>query len=77
MLTAWSAHDEAVILLVGPHDRTPLDVYDQLLSALGLQQTEAERTKPSCCEEDLLPPIDGDLSSSIVGAVEALAKRRG
>jgi hypothetical protein len=74
MLTAWSAHDEAVILLVGPHDRSPLDVYDQLLSALGLQQTEAERAKPACCEEDLDPPVDSDLSSSIVNAVETLAR---
>jgi len=36
MLTAWPGVDHAVVLAVGPHDRSSTDVYDILLRALDL-----------------------------------------
>lgn len=62
--------DEAWILLVGPHDATDpgADVYAALYELAGVAPTDsAKRTKPSCCDEEGLPPAED--------AVEALAER--
>jgi hypothetical protein len=84
VVVAFSAHNVATILLVGPHDdQDPfMDVYSQLYELAGLTEPPAaERTKPPCCEvEDGKPPIpDGELLADLVGRARQLsgaAKRR-
>ena len=74
-LTAWPGVDHAVVLAVGPHDRSSTDVYDILLGALDLAVPDDERNKPPCCDEDGAAPTDTETASIIVDAVEALARR--
>ena len=76
MLTVWPADDRAVVVLVGPHSGKPGDVYDQLLDALGAEVPADERDKPSCCDDEGLPPIDGDAAEAIADAVERSARAR-
>lgn len=84
VVVAFSAHNVATILLVGPHDdHDPfMDVYSQLYELAGLvEPPAAERTKPPCCgTEDGKPPIpDGDLLADLAGRARQLsgaAKRR-
>jgi len=76
MLTAWLADDHAVVVSIGPHDRSASDVYDLLLEALGVDIPDDERTKPLCCDELGLPPKNFDAATAIVDAVENLAKQR-
>jgi hypothetical protein len=81
---AFSAHDVATILLVGPHDdQDPfMDVYSQLYGFAGLTAAPvAERTKPPCCEaQDGKPTIPNDeLLADLVTRARQLsgaAKRR-
>jgi hypothetical protein len=76
MLTAWPEPDRAVVIVVGPHDRSAVDVYDQLLAALNLSVPADEREKPSCCDEEGLPPADDLVANSIVDAVERASRKR-
>jgi hypothetical protein len=84
VVVAFSAHNAAVILLVGPHDdQDPfVDVYSQLYELAGLTEPPAAgRTKPPCCgAEDGTPPIpDGELLADLAGRARQLsgaAKRR-
>jgi hypothetical protein len=84
VVVAFSAHNVATILLVGPHDdQDPfMDVYSQLYELAGLTEPPAaERTKPPCCEEeDGKPPVaDSELLADLVGRARQLsgaAKRR-
>jgi hypothetical protein len=81
---AFSSHNVATILLVGPHDdQDPfMDVYAQLYALVDLAEPPAaERTKPPCCgAEDGKPPIpDDELLADLVGRARQLsgaAKRR-
>jgi hypothetical protein len=71
VVVAFSAHNVATVLLVGPHDdRDPfMDVYSQLYELASLAAPPAAgRTKPPCCgEEDGKPPIpDGELLADLV-----------
>lgn len=75
LLTVWRGDDDAVVLLVGHHDRRALDVYDLLLGALGLELSAEQRMKPPCCGPDESPPVDQQLVASITAAVESLARR--
>jgi hypothetical protein len=84
VVVAFSAHDVATILLVGPHDdQDPfIDVYSQLYELAGLAEPPAaRRTKPPCCEaENGEPPVpDGELLADLVDRARQLsgaAKRR-
>jgi hypothetical protein len=76
MLTAWLADNHACVLAIGPHDRSASDVYDLLLEALGVNVSDDARTKPSCCDEHGLPPTNHNAATTIVDAVENLAKQR-
>jgi hypothetical protein len=74
LLTAWPSLDHAVILAVGPHSRTASDVYDLLLTALGIEAPEAEREKPACCDELGNPPADSQTAESLADAIEVLGR---
>jgi hypothetical protein len=84
VVVAFSAHNAATILLVGPHhDQDPFtDVYSQLYELAGLAEPPAgERTKPPCCgAEDGNPPIpDSELLADLANRARQLsgaAKRR-
>jgi hypothetical protein len=84
VVVAFSAHNVATILLVGPYDdRDPfMDVYSQLYELVDLTEPPAaERTKPPCCGEGSgKPPIpDSELLADLVGRARQLsgaAKRR-
>jgi hypothetical protein len=84
VVVAFSSHNVATILLVGPHDdQDPfMDVYSQLYELAGLTEPPiAERTKPPCCGgEDGKPPVpDSELLTDLVGRARQLsgaAKRR-
>jgi hypothetical protein len=84
VVVAFSAHNVATILLVGPHDDDDpfIDVYSQLYELAGLTKPPAaERTKPPCCDvEDGKPPFpDGELLANLVGRARQLSgadKRR-
>jgi hypothetical protein len=84
VVLAFSAHNVATILLVGPHDDGDpfMDVYSQLYELAGLARPPvAERTKPPCCgTNDGEPPIpDGDLLADLAARARQLsgaARRR-
>jgi len=61
LLTAFEAPDRCVLLLVAEHTRSASS-YRLLSEALGLDEPEEPRTKPSCCDADGQPPIDPDLA---------------
>jgi len=83
-VVAFSAHNVATILLIGPHDDNDpfMDVYSQLYELAGLAEPPtAERAKPPCCgEEGGKPPLpDRELLADLVGRARQLsgaAKRR-
>lgn len=79
LLTAWPAPEHAVILAVGPHDRSALDIYELLPAALAVEVPADERSKPPCCDELGQPPADAHLAEVLAAAVSALApgRRRG
>jgi hypothetical protein len=76
LLTAWPAPVHAVILAVGPHDRSPLDVYRLLLAALAVEVLAEERSKPPCCDELEQPPADAHVAEALATAVTALGTGR-
>lgn len=84
VVVAFSAHDFATILLVGPHDdKDPFtDVYSQLYELAGLARPPAaRRTKPPCCraEDGKAPISDSHLLEDLADRARQLsgaAKRR-
>ncbi len=75
MLITWPAPTHAVVLAVGPHDRTASDVYEMLLTALELEVPAAERSKPPCCDALGQPPVNRPTAETLAEAVAALAAR--
>lgn len=76
MLVVWPAEDQALVILVAPHDESTDDVYAAALDALELEVSQAEREKPPCCDEEGRPPADLDLAVETAGAVERHARAR-
>jgi hypothetical protein len=74
MLTVWPGDRHAVVVVVAPHDRSGTDVYDLILSALGIDEPVVERSKPPCCDEAGRPPAQPDLAAAAVNAVDQFAK---
>lgn len=76
MLTVWPAADHAVVIAVGSHDESAQDIYAALLEALELDVPGDEREKPSCCDDEGLPPADEDIATSISEAIERRTRSR-
>jgi hypothetical protein len=76
MLTVWLGSDHAVVIAVGPHDRSAGDLYRGLVEALKIDAPEEERSKPPCCDEAGQPPVHADTAAAIVAAVESLQRPR-
>jgi hypothetical protein len=47
LLTAWPGPEPAVILAVGPHDRSALNVRELLLAAVVVEVPAEERSQPT------------------------------
>lgn len=75
LLITWPSRTHAVVLAVGPHDRTASDIYELLLTALALEVSTAERSKPPCCDELGEPPVNRKIAEALADAVAALASR--
>jgi hypothetical protein len=60
LLTVFEAPDRCVLLLVAEHTRSA-NPYRLLYGALGIDEPEEPRTKPSCCDAEGQPPIHPDL----------------
>jgi hypothetical protein len=76
LLTAWPAPERAVILAVGPHGDSALDIYQLLLAALAVDVPAEERTKPTCCDALGEPPADAQVAEALAAAVTALDSGR-
>jgi hypothetical protein len=76
MIVAWPADDHAVMIAIGPHDRSSNDVYEMLLVALDRDVPAEERDKPPCCDEEGLPPADPDSASEIADALKRVERVR-
>lgn len=74
LLTVWLASDHAVVIAVGPHDRSAGDLYRQLVEGLNIEPPEEERSKPPCCDEAGQPPVDADTTAALVAFAESLAR---
>ena len=58
--TVFEAPDRCVLLLVAEHTRSA-NPYPLLYTALGIDEPEEPRTKPSCCDAEGPPPVDPEL----------------
>ncbi|MFB8137969.1 hypothetical protein [Streptomyces mirabilis] len=79
VVVAFTAKDEATIVIVGPHDDDDPhnDVYTLLYELAGLERPpQGERSKPSCCStEDGLPPLaDQSLADDLVSRARDLTR---
>ena len=75
MLITWPPPTHAVVLTVGPHDRTASDLYDLLLAALALEVPPTERSKPPCCDPLGQLPANHEIAETLADAVASLAPR--
>ena len=75
MITAWLADDHVVVVAIGPHNRSSLDVYQLVLDALGAEVSDGERDKPPCCDEGGRAPDDMEAALVVADAIDALARR--
>jgi hypothetical protein len=51
LLTAWPALEHAVILAVGPHGGSALDIYGLLLTAVAVEVPVERAEQATCCDE--------------------------
>ncbi len=65
------AGEEAWVLLVGPHEDgdAAADVYANLYEIAGVPAPTQPRTKPSCCDDNEVPPLLDQ------GAIDDLVRR--
>lgn len=79
VVVAFTAEDEAIIVIVGPHDDDDPhnDVYTLLYELAGLERPpQGERSKPPCCStEEGLPPLsDQSLADDLVSRARDLTR---
>jgi hypothetical protein len=61
--------------LVAEHTRSA-SPYRLLYSALGIDEPEEPRTKPSCCDADGQPPVNPDLAERFERGLPGLGRAR-
>jgi hypothetical protein len=76
MLIMWTDEDATVVVSIARHDRGAADIYETVLDALELEVPEDERTKPPCCDDEGLPPVDEELADRVANALRDAARRR-
>ena len=60
LLTAFEAPDRCFLLFVAEHTRSA-NPYQLLYSALGIDEPDQPRTKPTCCDAEGQPSVSSDL----------------
>ena len=60
LLTVFEAPDQCVLLLVAEHTRSA-NPYHLLYAALGIDEPDQPRTKPTCCDSEGQPPVAPNL----------------
>lgn len=66
IVIAFPEPDAVVLLYVGQHnERRGLNIYQDLYTVLGIAEPRSPRSKPSCCDEEGNPPINGDVLERI------------
>jgi hypothetical protein len=73
LLTVFEAPDRCVLLLVAEHTRSA-SPYSLVYAALGIDEPEEPRTKPSCCDADGQPPVDPDLAQQFERGLRDLGR---
>jgi hypothetical protein len=73
LLTVFEAPDRCVLLLVAEHTRSA-NPYRMLYAALGIDEPEEPRTKPTCCDAEEQPPIDPDVVERFERGVRDLGR---
>jgi hypothetical protein len=74
LLTTFEAPDRCILLLVAEHTRSA-NPYQLLYNALGIDQPEEPRTKPSCCDSQGQPPLAPALAERFQAGLQDLARR--
>jgi hypothetical protein len=73
LLTVFEAPDRCVLLLVVEHTRSA-NPYRMLYAALGIDEPEDPRTKPTCCDAEEQPPIDPNVVERFERGVRDLGR---
>lgn len=73
LLTTFEAPDRCILLLVAKHTRSA-NPYQLLYDALGIDEPQEPRTKPTCCDPEGQPPIAPDLVERFERGLRDLAR---
>ena len=73
LLTVFEDPDRCVLLLVAEHTRSA-NPYQPLYVALGIDEPDEPRTKPTCCDSEGQPPIARDLVARFERGLRDLAR---
>lgn len=73
LLTVFETPDRCILLLVAEHTRSA-SPYRLLYAALGIDEPEEPRTKPSCCDADGQPPVGPDLAERFEHGLRELSR---
>src|ERR1700733_9646467 len=73
LLTTFETPELRILLLVAEHTRSA-SPYQQLYEALGIDQPEEPRTKPTCCDPEGQPPLALDLVQRFERGLRELAR---
>jgi hypothetical protein len=76
LLTAWPALEHAVILAVGPHGGSALDIYGLLLTAVAVEVPAERAEQATVLRRTGWAPADAQVAEALTAAVTALGSRR-
>lgn len=73
LLTTFEAPDRCILLLLAEHTRSA-NPYQLLYEALGIDEPQEPRTKPTCCDPEGQPPLAPDLVERFERGLQDLAR---
>jgi hypothetical protein len=76
-LVCFPDEESIVVLLVGEHlhDNPEADIYRSLYRLLELPEPSTKRTKPPCCDEAEMAPVDPELLDLFQAGARTLTSR--
>jgi hypothetical protein len=74
LLTTFEAPDRCILLLVAEHTRSA-NPYQLLYEALGIDEPQEPRSKPTCCDSEGQPPVAPNLAQRFEHGLRDLARR--
>jgi hypothetical protein len=74
LLTTFEAPDRCILLLVAEHTRSA-NPYQLLYEALGIDEPQEPRSKPTCCDSEGQPPVAPNLVQRFEHGLRDLARR--